>query len=51
MSERDRYRDRNLVFFISDPHYLNCFSTSREGLLLAVGLNIKSVALVSGQRD
>lgn len=32
-TKRDRLRDRNLLRFIRDPHYLNCFSTLMQRLL------------------
>lgn len=29
--------DKNLLRFIRDPHYLNCFSAPRQGLLYRSG--------------
>ena len=32
------FSDRNLWWFITDPHYLNCFSTLRQGLFYSSGV-------------
>lgn len=46
-TKRDRYRDNNLLRFISYHHYLNCFSTPRQEYFITVGLSFKIVAPVS----
>lgn len=46
-TKKDRFRDRSLLRFIRDRHYLNWFSTLRKDSSIAVGLSTESVAPVS----
>ena len=37
-TKRSRFRERNSLRFIRDPHYLNCFSALRQGLFYSRGV-------------
>lgn len=47
LTKGNRLRDRNLLRFIREPHYLKCVSTPRQELFMVVGWSNKSVASVS----
>lgn len=47
LTKGNRLRDRNLLRFIAQPHYLKCFSTPRQELFMVVGWSNNSVASVS----
>lgn len=40
-TKRDRYRDNNQLRFISYSHYLNYFSTTRQGMFYNRGVEFQ----------
>lgn len=51
-TKKDHFRDRSLLRVYGEPHYLNCFSALRQGLLCSSGAEHRVWLWVqSGQRE